>query len=336
MKRYGHLFEKVLSFQTLVNSSYAAARGKKKKPGVARFIQNLENEVIDLEKELETKTYHPRPYHVFMVHDPKERRICAANFRDRVVHHAACSVIEPVFERLYIYDAYACRKGKGTHRAMARAQVFCRRYSYFLKLDVYKFFDSIDHNVLKMLLRKKIKDGDLLWLLDIFIDHPVPWTLPGKGIPIGNLTSQHFANFYLSGLDHFVKEILRIKGYIRYMDDLVLFADDKDALWDAKMRIDHYLEDKLRIKCKPSALLLAPVFQGLPFLGFRIFPGVVRVSRKGWRRFRQKVMRLDIEFERGEIEMEKCNRSMAGLLGHLKQANTRNLRAPFLLKARGD
>lgn len=329
MKRYGHLFEKVCTFEALAKSAHDAAKGKKTKPRVARFLQNLENEVIDLERELLDKTYRPRPYRTFMVHDPKDRQICAADFRDRVVHHAVCKVLEPIFERGFIHDTYVCRKGKGTHKAIKRAQEFIRRYENFLKLDVHKFFDSVDHAVLKKLLRSKIKAPDLLWLLDVFIDHPVPWTAPGKGIPIGNLTSQYFANFYLSGLDHFIKEQLRIEGYVRYMDDLVLFADEKDTLWDAAQRIESYLETELRLNVKQGSILLSPYFQGLPFLGFRIFPNVIRLDRRGWRRFRHKVMERNEKLARGLLDEDSWTRSITSLVGHTQHANMRNLRASF-------
>jgi len=334
MKRYGYLFDQICSFKALVMSVHDAARGKKAKPKVAQFIRNLENEVIALEEELLAKTYRPLSYCTFSVHDPKERMICAADFRDRVVHHAVCKAMEPIFEQSFICDTYACRRDKGTHRAIKRAQGFCRRYQYFLKLDIKKFFDSVDHSVLKTMLQRKIKDIDLLWLLDIFIDHPVPWTKIGKGIPIGNLTSQHFANFYLSGLDHFIKEYLRMGGYLRYMDDLVLFSDEKDTLWDAKARIESYLLEELNLRIKKKAMLLAPVFQGLSLLGFRIFPGVIRIDHRGWRRFRRKVRQREDEYMRGEIDNETWSRSMAGLVGYMQQADTRNLRALFFNRPR--
>ena len=189
MKRTGCLFGQVCTFEALATSALTTAKGKKAKPQVALFLWNLENEVIRLEAELAGKTYHPQPYRTFKIFDPKERMICAAAFRDRVVHHAVCRVLEPIFERALIDDTYACRKNKGPLSAIKRAQAFCRRYTYFVKLDVRKFFDSVDHAVLKGQLRRKVKDPELLWLLDVFIDHPVPWTQPGKGIPIGNLTS---------------------------------------------------------------------------------------------------------------------------------------------------
>ncbi len=329
MKRYGYLFDKVCSFQNLTKSALDAARGKKSKPAVATFLFNLENEVIDIEHELWEKSYSPRTYTTFMVHDPKDRMICAADFRDRVVHHAICSVVGPIFERSFIHDSYACRKGKGTHRAIKRAQYFSRRYSFFLKLDVRKFFDTIDHIILKQLIRRKIKDAEFLRLVDLFIDHPVPWTEPGKGIPIGNLTSQHFANYYLSGLDHYIKEQLRIEAYIRYMDDFLIFADEKETLWDAKKRINDYLSSELSLMLKDKAIILAPVSQGLSFLGFRIFPGIIRIQRQGWRRFRRRVQRRNENLINGTIDIEEWNDSMQSMIGYLRNAATRNLRDAF-------
>lgn len=332
MKRIGHLFKQVCSFEALTKAAWCAARAKKTKHRVALFLQDLEHEVIELEQELLDRSYRPRPYRTFKIYEPKERMICAADFRDRVVHHAVCRVMEPILERSLVYDTYACRRNKGPLEAVRRAQDCCRRRMYFMKLDVHKFFDSVDHSVLKHQLRCKLKDPDLLWLLDVFIDHPVPWTQPGKGVPIGNLTSQHFANFYLSGLDHFIKEHLRIEGYVRYMDDEVLWADEKDTLWDAASRIQAYLEEQLFLRLKPGTLYVAPVLQGLPFLGFRIFPGVLRIARPGWRRFRRKLEARNSGFAKGAIDSEQWSRSMASLVGYLQQADTRNLRASFLYR----
>ncbi len=329
MKRYGHLFEQVCTFDNLHRAALTAAKGKKSKESVALFLYNLENEIIALEHGLLAEKWAPLPYRVFRVHDPKERIICASDFRDRVVHHGVCNALEPVFESHFISDTYACRKKKGTHPAINRAQWFSRSFQYYLKFDVHKFFDSIDHNILKALILCKIKDRKFIRLIDKIIDHSVPWTKPGKGIPIGNLTSQHFANFYLSGLDHFIKEHFRIEGYLRYMDDMVLFADEKDTLWNAANKIESYLMKKLKLTIKKGSLTLAPVDQGLSFLGFRTFPGVIRASRKGWRRFRRKTIHREKEYLNGEIDYEKFIRSVASLTGYMKQADTRNLRASF-------
>ena len=329
MKRYGYLFERVCDFPALTTAAIEAARGKKKKARVAMFLQNLETEVIALEKEVREKNYQPRPYHTFIVYDPKVRMICAADFRDRVVHHAICKVLEPIFERSLISDTYACRKGKGTHLAIRKAQIFCRRYNYFLKLDVHKFFDSVDHEILKSLFRRKIKDLDMLQLLDVFVDHAVPWTEPGKGIPIGNLTSQHFANLYLSSIDHFIKGTLHVKGYIRYMDDFLLFSNTKESLWDAQRNVEGFLNNQLKLRLKDGSVCLAPVTQGVPFLGMHVFPGVIRLSRKGWRRFRKKIMVKEDLLARPEIDTDGLVRSVASMVGHIRHADTRNLRASF-------
>ena len=255
--------------------------------------------------------------------------ICAADFRDRVVHHVICKVLEPILERSLISDTYACRKGKGTHLAIRKAQTFCRCYRYFLKLDIHKFFDSVDHETLKALLRRKIKDLDMLQLLDVFIDHPVPWTEPGKGIPIGNLTSQHFANFYLSPLDHFIKVTLHIKAYARYMDDLLLLSKTKESLWDAYLKVEGFLNNQLKLLLKDDSVLLAPVTQGVPFLGMYVFPGVIRLSRKGWRRFRRKMIIREDLLAEGRLDPDKFVRSVSSMVGHIGHANTRNLRALF-------
>lgn len=309
-----------------MNSALEAAKGKKKKSEIAKFIFNLENEIIDLKQELCLKEYTPLPYTTFMVYDPKQRLICAAPFRDRVVHHAVCKAIEPIFERSLIFDTYACRKFKGSHKSVSRAQKFCRKYDYYIKFDIRKFFDTIDHNILKIMIRRKIKDNDTLWLIDLFIDNPVPWTDDRKGIPIGNLTSQHFANFYLSGLDHFIKEYLNIGGYIRYMDDFVLFADEKSTLWDAAKRIDGYIKSKLKLQFKSEAVLLSPVCNGLRFLGFMIFPNVVRLIHPNVNRFKRKVKMCNDKMLNGSIEYEEWSRIMACLIGFVKHANTLNLR----------
>ena len=329
MKRHGDLYQRICDFQALCDAAGEAAKGKKKKRQTAAFLLNLEPEVIRLEEELRARMYHPGSYYTFVVKEPKERMICATGFRDRVVHHAVCKVLGPIFERLYVHDSYACRKGKGAHAAIRRAQGYMRRFRFYLKLDVRKYFDSVDHAILKSRLRRKVKDKDLLWLLDTIIDHPVPWTQPGKGIPIGNLTSQHFANFYLDPVDHFIKDDLGVKGYVRYMDDLLVFGDDKKELWEIYGRVERFLNERLELVVKDGSVVLSPTFEGLSFLGLRVYPRIVRLSRKGWRRFRRKVMRLERLYRQGVISLDEMTRSTASLVGHTRQANCRNLRASF-------
>lgn len=329
MKRAKGLFDQVCSFDALVQAAHRAMQGKRFKPHVADFWRNLEPEVLQLRRELEDGSYRPGPYHTFVITDPKQRTICAAEFRDRVVHHALCAVLEPIFERSFIFDSYACRKGKGTHAALARAQRFCRRFRYFLKFDIRRFFDSVEHEVLRRLLRRKIADVRVLDLTDAILGQPVPWTAPGKGLPIGNLTSQHFANLYLDPVDHLVKDELGVKGYVRYMDDGLLLADSKGELRQTYRVAETFLRDRLRLAVREGSVLLAPVTEGLPFLGFRVFPRLVRIQRSGWARFRRKLELRETQFLSAEIDESELTASAASLLGHVRTGNTRNLRAAY-------
>jgi retron-type reverse transcriptase len=197
MKRFGNLFEKVVTFDNLLLAANKTLRGQKRKPAAARFYYDLEPELLRLQEELESGSWRPRPYRVFTICEPKPRQICASDLRDRVVHHAICNTLDPIFERRMIYDSYACRVGKGTHAAVERARRFARKANYYLQCDVRKYFASIEHEALKTLLRRILRDKRLLELLDRIIEHSPPGAAPGRGLPIGNLTSQYFANLYL-------------------------------------------------------------------------------------------------------------------------------------------
>ena len=248
MKREGNLWQGMIAFKSLLLAAHAAARGKRFKPCVARFVFDLERQLLRLQEELASKTYRPGPYRTFTIYEGKTRQISAAPFRDRVVHHALTGILEPIFERSFVFDSYACRKGKGTHAAVDRCQQFARRYRYVLKADVRKFFPSIDHQILKTLVARRIKDPDVLWLVGLIIDHsnppgpPLMW-FPGddlftpterrRGLPLGNQTSQFFANVYLDPLDHFVCDRLG-SSYVRYVDDFLVFADDKRRLGEVR------------------------------------------------------------------------------------------------------
>lgn len=256
MKRHGNLWPRVVDFANLEAAARQAQRGKRYRENVLEFNYNLEGELLALHGELESKSYQPGPYRTFHIVEPKKRMISAAPYRDRVVHHALCNVIVPIFERTFIHDSYANRVGFGTHRALRRFTKFARANKYVLQCDLQKYFASIDHDILKKLIRRKVKCRDTLWLIDTIVDHsnkqePAAFYFPGddlftpserrRGLPIGNLTSQFFANVYLNGFDHFVKEKLSVARYVRYVDDFALFSDDREFLAEARRAIEDHL-----------------------------------------------------------------------------------------------
>ncbi len=339
MKRLGILWERMISFESLVAAAQAAARGKRYKPGAARFLFHLEPELLRLQRELTTKAYRPGPYRVFTIYEGKTRQISAAPFRDRVVHHALTRVLEPIFERSFCFDSYACRKGKGTHAAVDRCQAFARRYKYVLKADVRRFFPSIDHQILKTLIARKIKDPDVLWLTGLIIDHSNPqqpalmW-FPGddlftpiersKGLPLGNQTSQFFANVYLDPLDHYVTDRLRL-SYVRYVDDFLIFADDKRRLHEVRREVERFLE-ALRLQIHPNKSVVFPCEEGLRFLGYRVFPTHRLLAQENVRRFRRRMGWMQREFARGRIGFETIRPRIMSWIGHARHANTYRLR----------
>ncbi len=331
MKRYGDLFRKATDFRNLHAAAKLALRGKRDRGQVARFFFDMENELIRLQMELESGTYRPRPYRQFEIREPKVRQICSSDFRDRVVHHAICRVIDPILEARLIHGTYACRTGKGSHLALKRCQGFVRRYRYSLKCDIRKFFESIDHGVLKGLIRRVLKDPELLALIDVVIDHAVPGSDAGKGLPIGNLTSQHFANAYLGELDHFLKDRKRVPGYVRYMDDFILFSDDKVQLAAWLREIRSFLKVRLKLELKEKVTRLAPVTEGVPFLGFWVFPGLIRLQRPNLVRFRRKLKLHERRFRAGLISEKQLIASANSMLAHLSHADSLALRRKELI-----
>lgn len=326
MKRYGKLYPQVVSYENLLLAAHKALRGKKFKASVASFYFHLENEVIALQEELTSNRYRPRPYRQFEIREPKVRQICSSDFRDRVVHHAICNVIDPLLERRLIFDTYACRNGKGAHAALEQTQNFARANNYFLKCDIQKYFQSIDLAILKNLLRRLIKDKDLLALLDIIVNHAVPDSEPGKGIPIGNLTSQHFANFYLGELDHYLKDRCGLKGYVRYMDDFICFSRDKNFLKELLSEIRLFIDQHLKLKLKEKVVRIAPVTEGVPFLGFRAYPNLIRLQRPNLIRLRKRIKRRERQLQRGLITEAGLASSVNSMIAHIAHVDSGMLR----------
>jgi hypothetical protein len=315
----------VASFPALLAAAERAAAGKRTARSAARFLERAEIEALALERELVQGTWRPRRGSSFEISDPKPRTITAVPFRDQVVHHALMAALEPVFERRMIFDSYACRTGKGTHRALARARHFVRRFGYFLKMDVASFFPSTPHAAVMEALSRVVKDRDILALSSTILRGP-PGEESDRGLPIGSLTSQWFANLLLDRLDHHVKETLRIPGYVRYMDDFVLFADERARLHEARAEVEAYLTDPLGLRAKPKAALLAPTAQGLPFLGWLVFRGTTRVRPANLRRYRWRLRQRRWEVARGLRSEESYRQGAASIHELLRHGSTLALR----------
>jgi retron-type reverse transcriptase len=340
MKRYGNLWHQVIKLENLYQASRQAQKGKRFRDNVLAFNYNLESELFELQQELQAKTYQPGNYRTFRIYDPKPRLISAAPYRDRVVHHALCNIIVPLIDRSFITDTYANRVGFGTHRALHRFIQFARSSRYVLQCDLRKYFPSIDHEILKQIIRQKIKCKDTLWLIDTIIDgsnpqEPVIEYFPGDdlltpllrrhGLPIGNLTSQFFANVYLNDFDHFIKEKLRVKKYLRYVDDFALFGDERDFLAQARSEIEQYLTT-LRLKIHPIKSQLFETRHGANFVGFRVLPERVRVRNDNLRRARRRIKQLQADYARGEASLKDLIQRLQSWEAHLKHGDTYRLR----------
>ncbi len=340
-RRHDDLFERIVSFAALTDAARRAATGKRRKPGAAAFMAGLEPEALALERALREGRWRPGRYTVIRVRDPKPRRVSAAPFRDRVVHHALCAVVEPIFERGFISDSYANRVGKGTHRAVARYERFRDRYAHVLRCDIYRYFPAIDHEFLKLDLRRRVACAPTLRLCDAIIDgsnaqEPVHLHYPGddlltplqrrRGLPIGNLTSQFFANLYLDGFDHFAKEVLRAHGYLRYVDDFALFHDDPAVLSDWRARIAQFLSRR-RLTLHPRKTFIAATSAATPFLGYVLMPGGRRrLPDDNVRRFRNRLRGLRDRWRAGTADEHEIKARVGSWIAHAANADTWRLR----------
>jgi len=334
------LFDEIATFPALIAAARRAVRGKRRKPGAATFMANLETEVLRLERELRDGTWRPGRYVEIELFDPKHRLVSAAPFRDRVVHHALCAVIEPVFERGFIFDSYANRTGKGTHRAVRRYERFRDRHAHVLRGDIFRYFPAIDHEILKSTIRRRVACGPTLAVIDAIVDgsnpqEPVNLHFPGddlfapherrRGLPIGNLTSQFFGNVYLDGLDHFVKEVLRAPGYVRYVDDFALFHDDADVLAEWRERIARWLEGR-RLRLHPRKTVIMATAEPAPFLGYVLHPGFRRLPEDNVRRFRNRLRGMRDSLRAGTAAPGDVERRVRSWIAHAEHANTWRLR----------
>lgn len=338
-KTLRNVYEQVFDFENLWEAYRKARRGKRYKEAAASFDMNAPEQIFQLQQELREGTWQPGRYHHFYIHEPKKRLISAAPFRDRIVHHAVVNVLEPFYERRFSESSYACRKGKGTHKAIDKAHWGIRNCDWFLKGDLVRFFPSIDHEVLKTLLRRKIGDKRLLSLIDRIINSgdgvlssecPPMWFegddlfaphQRSKGLPIGNLTSQFLANVLLNELDQFVHESIQPRVYVRYSDDFLLLDSDRDKLMQAEMAVKEFTGG-LRLQCHPRKTCVRPSRQGVQFLGYRLLPQTRRVSRESISRFRKRMRSFSHERKQGAVDMVRVRASVQGWLHHAGQANS--------------
>lgn len=319
-----------------------ARKGKSKRDYIKEFEASLNEELMKLKFELETLTYYPKPLKRLIVRDPKTRVIYASHFRDRVIHHALFNITEPIFEKIFIYDSYANRKKKGTHLALKRFDYFKRkvtkngklvRYAkddnmvvgYVLKADIKHYFDTVDHEVLINIIKKKIKDEKVIWLIKRILENH-DFKIFGKGMPIGNLTSQFFANVYLNKLDYFVKHKLKVKYYIRYVDDFVILHPSKSQLKIWKNEINTFLKSELKIELHKQKSRVIPLLRGIDFVGFRNFY-YYKLLRK--RNVRKMLSRIK-QYRNSRISHNKIFEIYQDWKAYAKWANTFKLRRRIL------
>ncbi len=342
---FSEAFARIIAWDNLLTAYRKAARGKRARESTARFDHQLADHLLELQEELSTFCYQPGAYLNFYIHEPKRRLISAAPFRDRVVHHALCNIIEPWFERRFLFDSYANRRGKGTHRAVDRLQQFTRRYRYGLRLDIVKHFPSLDHAILRNTLARVIRADDVLWLVDTILgsgagvlegEYVMVW-FPGddllsvlrpRGLPIGNLTSQFWSNCYLDPLDHFIKRELRCPAYLRYVDDLALFSDSKRELWRCQAAIVERLA-ALRLTVHENAQV-TPVTAGIPWLGFIVYPTHRRLRSRNVTHFQQRLRARWQAYCAGEIGFGEINATIQGWIQHVRYGDTWGLRRHLL------
>ncbi|MEI6179430.1 MAG: reverse transcriptase/maturase family protein [Chloroflexales bacterium] len=347
MRTYRNLYSQVYDFANLYAAYRAARLAKRGRREVARFEARVEDQLFQLQIELRDQTFQPGGYRHFYIHEPKRRKISAAPFRDRVVHHALVNIMEPIFERTFIFDSYACRVGKGTHRALDRCTQWVRQYPYVLQCDVAKFFPTVDHTILLAMLGRTIADPQLHELCTRIVasgagvhdSEREPRWFPGddmfaplrpQGLPIGNLTSQFWANIYLNALDQFVKRELKCHAYLRYADDFLLFHDDRATLHHWHEAVRDFAATRLRLHLHTTKCQVFPTRTGVPFLGFRHFGSHRRLKRPGVVRFRRRLRALQLAYGTGQISLDKARESVQSWCAHAAHGQTYRLRKQIL------
>lgn len=336
MKVYNNLFNNIVSAENLFSAWDKFKNGKRDKKDVQIFEWNLERNVFELHRDLASRTYTHGQYHSFKISDPKPRNIEKAKVRDRIMHHAIFQILNPIFEAGFIPSSFSCRVGYGTHKGVQYLQNVLRKVSkngkspcFALKCDIKKFFDTIDHDILLSILKKKIKDEDTIWLLkQIISSFSSNYSLLGieKGVPIGNLTSQLFANVYMNEFDIFIKQKLKVKYYLRYTDDFIIVSQDKDYLSGLIPKIVSFLQDELRLKIHEEKTTIQKTSQGVDFLGYVTFNKYKLVRTKTKRRIIRKFKNEIKQYQAGNISKDSLTQSLQSYIGFFSHASSWKIR----------
>lgn len=342
-RSFGGLWERITSLENLFAAAAEAMQGKRRTGAAARYFARWEEECVRLRLALRDGSWRHGPYTYFTISDPKERVVAAATFRDRVAHHALVRVLEPLLDPTLVEDTFACRRGKGTHAAMARAREYARRYPYFLKCDIRKYFPSIPHAVLAALLAGRVREATVRSMIgEILASHAdaEEQVWPGedllavevrrRGLPIGNLTSQFFANLYLDPLDRFIKQELRVPGYVRYVDDFILFGEDRAQVraWGAQVKA---FVRGLELSIHPDKYRCGPTVGGVDFCGFVVFAdGRIRLRGANVRRFTRRFRAQVWAVRRGRMELGELEERTRCWAAHASHAQSWRLRRSIL------
>lgn len=335
----GELWNALCSYGNLELAYKKARKHKTLKPYIIEFEKNLRDNLLLLRTELLLHLYRPQPLQTFILREPKTREISKSEFRDRVVHHALCNAIEPIFEKSFIYDSYANRKGKGTLKALERFEHFRSKATrnntkaaFALKADIRRYFENVNHGTLLEIIKDRISDERVIWLIKTILAN---YGKNSKGMPLGNLTSQFFANVYLNKLDWFVKQQLRAKYYIRYVDDFVILHSSSEILEHHKLKIEEFLSKNLKLRLHPDKSKIIAVNRGVGFLGFRVFNRHKLLGKSNVGKTRRKLVTLKAEFDSGKISYDKIHSSFEGWLAYARHGNTYRLRKRIIKKFEG-
>jgi len=347
-----NLYPEIYNTGNLILAWRKARKHKTKKDYVVKFEADLQNNLLKLHEELKNQKYKPEQLKTFILRDPKTRKISKSAFRDRIVHHALVRIIEPIFDKTFIYDSCANRIGKGNLFALKRFEQFVRKVSrngkinggfnnnqikgYCLKADIKHYFQEVNHEILLNIIKRKVKDKKVIWLIEQILNNTSNSFAPPErndflhknGMPLGNLTSQFFANVYLNELDYFVKHKLKAKYYIRYVDDFVILHNSKEQLENWKIEIDRFLKDKLKLELHPQKSKIISLSHRIDFVGFRNFWHYKLLRKRNIRKMLSKVE----DYKQGKITKEKLLDSFQGFNAYAKWADTLHLRRRIVKK----